>query len=228
MAANPPSSPAPMAKITAASVWQPPQDFLSKAHAVCDKSMSAISFPECFMNQIAAAGAPSDAVAFTRMLYQQNNGDVGIMTAYKSFGTVDAAQVVYPLRANTNYGLLLVNGDPNILDVDDLKKLDQAPMQQSPQFAALKNKYPQTDIWPGDRSGGHPWPGTRSISDGGIEFLVSYPLINGCHACARVGVARFGWEFDGSGKFLKTVYLPGLSSKSRSAPHPSTSSPPQQ
>ena len=112
----------PSGKIGASAVWQAPPDFVTKAHNVCDKSAGPASFPACFQNQIAAAGAPADAVSFTRMLFQQTNGDVGIMTAFKHYGPVDAAQVFYPLRANTNYGLLLVNGDPAVLDVDDLQK----------------------------------------------------------------------------------------------------------
>jgi len=207
MAASPPPPPS-TGKITAAAIWQPPQDFLSKAHSVCDKSMSAVSFPECFMNQIAVAGASSEAVAFTRMLYAQSDGQVGIMSAFQSFGKVDAAQVFYPLRANDNYGLLLVNGDPKMLDVDDLKKLDQTAMQQDSMFQAVKRKYPQMDIWPGDRSGKDPWPRVEALPDGGTELIVSYPLINGCHACQRAGVARYGWEFDASGKFLRTTYIP--------------------
>ena len=43
---------------------------------------------------------------------------------------------------------------------------------------------------------------------GGAEIIVSYPLINGCHACQRVGVARYGWDFDATGKFLRTTYIP--------------------
>ena len=208
MAATPPPPPPFTGKISAAAIWQPPQDFLSKAHTACDKAMSAVSFPECFMNQIAVAGAPSEAVAFTRMLYAQSDGQVGIMSAFQGLGKVDAAQVFYPLRANENYGLLLVNGDPTVLDVDDLKKLDQAAMQQDSMFQAVKKKYPQIDVWPGDRSGKEPWPRVQPLSDGGTEIIVSYPLINGCHACQHVGMARFGWNFDASGKFLRTTYIP--------------------
>ena len=198
----------PGGRIGASAVWQPPQDFNAKAHALCEKSAGPMSFPECFMNQIAAAGAPTDAVTFSRMLYEQTNGQVGIMTAFKSYGPVDAAQVLYPLRANDNYGLLLVNGDPKLIDVDDLQKLDRAAMEQEPMFQSVKQKYPQTDLWPGDRSGSNPWPREQPLPDGGTRFIVSYPLINGCHACRHVGLARFGWDFDAAGKFLRAAYIP--------------------
>ncbi len=218
-------------KIGASAVWQPPQDFITKAHSVCDKAAGPASFPACFMNQIAAAGAPADAVSFTRMLYQQSKGEVGIMSAFKNSGVVDAAQVFYPLRANDNYGLLLVNGGPKILDVDDFQRLDRKAMEQDPMFQAVKHKYSQMDIWPGDRSGSAPWPRVQPLPGGGTQFIVTYPLLNGCHACQHVGLARFGWDFDAKGNFLRTAYIPTppppkiLPRPGR--PQPPQSSPPQ-
>jgi hypothetical protein len=203
--AVPASSPG---RIGASAVWQPPQDFITKAHTVCDKGAGPASSTECFINQMSAAGAPADAVTFSRMLARESDGQVGIMTAFKSFGVVDAAQVMYPLRANDNYGLLLLNGNPNLLDVDDLKKLDRAAMEADPMYMAVKNKLPQSDIWPGDRSGSEPWPRVQPLPQGGIQLVVTYPLINGCHACQRTGLARFGWDFDASGKFLHTTFIP--------------------
>lgn len=208
MPASRSGAPTTSGKINAAAVWQPPQDFLTNAHNTCDKQAGPASFGECFINQMSAAGAPAGAVAFTRMLYRQSDGQVGIMTAFQDFGVVDAAQVLYPLRANDNYGLLLVNGEPPILDVDDLKKLDQSAMEQNGMFQSIKKKFPQTDIWPGDRSAKDLWPRTQPLPGGGTEFIVSYPLINGCHACDHVGLARFSWQFDANGKFLRTVYIP--------------------
>ncbi len=216
-------------EIGASAVWQPSQDLLSKAHLVCEKGAGPASFAECFLNQI-AAGAPADAVSFTRMLYRQNGGLVGIMTAFKKYGPVDAAQVFYPLRANDNYGLLLVNGDPKTLDVDNLQKLDRAAMEQSPMFQAVKQKFPQTDIWPGDRSSSAPWPQLQPVPEGGTEFIVSYPLINGCPACRHVRLTHFGWDFDASGKFLRTAYIPTpLPPKMLPRPHtPMSPQPPLQ
>jgi hypothetical protein len=201
------SAPAP-SKITASAVWQPPSDFVTKAHAVCDKAAGPASYGQCFVNQVAAAGAPADAVTFTRTLFKQSDREVGIMTAFKKFGPVDAAQVLYPLRANDNYGLLLVNGEPPLLNVDDFQKLDRAAMEQNPMFQAVKQKYPKTELFSGDRSGSAPWPRTQPLPGGGTEFVVTYPLLDGCHACASNGLARFGWDFDANGKFLRTVYIP--------------------
>ena len=193
-------------KIGASAVWQPTQDFVTKAHTACDKGEMS-DYGGCFITQMSLQGASADAVSFTRMLYKQSDGQVGIMTAFEKVGPVDMARVMYPLRANDNYGLLLVNGDPSILDVDDLKKLDQKAMKDHYFYQTVLAKYPKMDIWPGDRSGTE-WPQVKPIPNVGQQFIVGYPLMDGCHACRIVGLALFGWNFDNQGKFLGTQYIP--------------------
>ncbi|MGD0214729.1 MAG: hypothetical protein ABSB87_15995 [Terriglobales bacterium] len=190
------------AKIDASAVWQATPQFLAAGHAACD---SASRIVECLIGQMSKAGAPTAAVNFTRQLYKQSHGDFGIMTGFQDEGTVAFAWITYPLRANTNYGLLLVNGQPRIVDVEDLKLLDRKTMERSAQFQDLKNQFPNVDLWPGDRDG-KTWPNSQPGPNGGTQFVVGYPLINGCHACARAGLAIFTWNFDAQGKFLGTSF----------------------
>ena len=194
-----------MPKITAASVWQMPSTFLAAAHSACD-SAAPTNFAECFVGQMSKAGAPPAAVTFTHMLYKLSGGDVGIMSGFNAGGPVDVAFIVYPLRANTNNGILFVNGTPKIVNAEDLKLLDQAAMQQSPQFQNTKAQFPKTSLWPGDRDG-TTWPNANSNSEGGKSFTLGYPMLNGCHACEKVGTAEFNWKFGPTGKFLGTVFM---------------------
>jgi len=195
-------------KITASGVWQPPQDVFTKASKFCQTGAGPASFSVCYMNQLAAQGEPPDAVTFTRWLYDHFDQNLGIMTAFRSYAPVDAAQVMIPLRANDNDALLLVNGDPSVVNVDDFQKLDRATMEQDSLFQAIKQKYPKVELFPGDRSGSNPWPRVQPLPNGGTRFIVTYPLLDGCHACQSLGLARFGWDFDAKGKFLHTTYIP--------------------
>jgi|SRR5579862_2658386 len=195
----------PGKKLGASSVWPLPPQFMTGAHAACDKSAPA-AFASCVVDQMSKAGASADAVSFTRELYKQSSGDVGIMTGFQSVGPVDFAWITYPLRANTNYGLLFVNGKPAIVNVENLALLDRKTMQQTPQFKDLKFQFPQVDVWPGDRDG-KTWPNSQTLPMGGVQFTVGYPLINGCHACARAGSAIFTWNFSAEGKFLGTTFV---------------------
>jgi hypothetical protein len=156
--------------------------------------------------QMTQAGAPTAAVSFTRELFKQSHGEFGVMTGFQGGSPVAFAWINYPLRANANYGLLLVNGWPPIVNVEDLKLLDTKTMKQSFQFRDLKNQFPKVDVWPGDRDG-KIWPTSQSGPDGGTQFMVGYPLVNGCHACERAGFAIFTWNFDAQGKFLGTAFM---------------------
>lgn len=160
---------------------------------------------ECMTGQMQKAGAPTDSINFTSELYKQSRGDFGIMTGFQDEGSVAFAWITYPLRANTNYGLLLLNGQPRIVNVEDLKLLDTKSMRRSFQFQDLKGQFPNVDVWPGDRDG-KVWPNSQAGPNGGIQFTVQYPLINGCHACARAGFAIFNWNFNAQGKFLGTTF----------------------
>jgi len=192
-------------KIDASAVWQVSPQFLATAPASCYKSSDSGSL-ECLTGQMAKAGAPTAAVTFTRELYKQSHGQFGIMTGFQPQRPVAFAWITYPLRANTNYGLVLVNGRPPIVDFEDLKLLDRKTMEHSPQFQDLKNQFPKVDVWPGDRDG-KIWPNAQAGANGGTQFVVSYPLINGCHACQRAGLAIFTWNFGADGKFLGTSFV---------------------
>lgn len=192
------------ARISASAVWQMPGNFLSSAHLACDQGPSD-KYAECIITQMAKAGAPAAAVDFTRELYKESHGEFGVMTGFQHEGPVAFAWITYPLRANTNYGLLLVNGNPRIVNVEDLKLLDTKAMRQSFQFQDLKGQFPNVDVWPGDRDG-KTWPNSQPGPNHGIQFSVGYPLINGCHACARAGFAVFNWNFDAHGRFLGTAF----------------------
>jgi hypothetical protein len=191
------------AKIEPSSVWELLPQFMTMARAVCDQSSS--SYGDCMIGQMARAGAPDDALRFSRELYKENHGEFGVMTGFHEASPVSFAWITYPLRANTNYGLLLVNGQPRILNVEDLTLLDVRAMKQSSQFQDLKRQFPNVDVWPGDRDG-KIWPNSQVGPNGGVQFTVGYPLIDGCHACARAGTAIFNWNFDARGKFLGTSF----------------------
>jgi hypothetical protein len=192
------------AKIGGSAVWQTPPQFMTTAQAACNRASSS-RYGECMIAQIKKAGAPADAVRFTRELYDENHGEFGFMTEFQEAGPVSIAWITYPLRAKTNYGLLVVNGKPRIVSVEDLKLLDTKAMKRSPQFQNVKAQFPNVDVWPGDRDG-KTWPNWQIGPDGGIQFTIGYPLINGCPACAHAGSVIFNWNFDANGRFLGTTF----------------------
>ena len=92
-------------------------------------------------------------------------GEVGIMGSFHAVGPVDIAWVQYPM--NSTNGLFLVNGEPRIINVENLKLLDEKTMQQSFQFQDLLNQFPKASVWPGDRDG-QTWPNSQTGDKGGL------------------------------------------------------------
>lgn len=190
--------------IDGSAVWQPPSNFLASAHSACDKVTPSSKFSDCVIDQMSKQGASANAVSFTRELYKQTGGEVGIMEGFHKVGPVDIGWVEYPLRS-TN-GLVLVNGKPRIVNAEDLKQLDEKDLKQSFQFQDLQNQFPQVAVFPGDRSG-KTWPNSQPGNNGGLQFTIGYPLRNGCATCAHAGFALFTWNFNSSGKFTGTTFM---------------------
>lgn len=205
--------------ITSAAVWQMPGDFLTSAHTACDKVTPSMKFASCVIDQMPKAGAPAEVVAFSRELYKQTGGEFGFMGGFNKVGPVDIAWVQYPLRSSN--GLLLVNGKPRIINAEDLKLLDEKTMQQSFQFQDLQNQFPKVGLWPGDRDG-KTWPNSQTGNKGGLQFIIGYPLRNGCQTCAHAGFALFTWNFNPGGRFMGTTFMgmtpAPISPSSQSAP----------
>ena len=157
------------------------------------------------IGQMTKAGAPADAVQFTRELYKQSHGEFGVMTGFQNEGPVAFAWVTYPLRANTNYGLLLLNGQPPIVNVEDLKLLDVRTMKQSSQFQDAKRSFPKSMSGPEiamERDGrtrkSAPMAGSSSRSPIHCS-MVAMPAL-------APEQAIFNWNFDARGKFLGTSF----------------------
>src|SRR5580704_2930813 len=82
------------AKIGAWAVWQVSSKVLAATHTACDKSHPGDV--DCMIDQMAKAGAPADAVSFTRELYKQSHGEFGVMTGFQSQPPVAFAWIAYP------------------------------------------------------------------------------------------------------------------------------------
>lgn len=179
------------------AVWQPGSNFVPAMHASCRN----LAFPvlgRCFAARMAADGASPAAVQFAHRI-----GNQGFLRAFRNAGRVDIAYADYVFAANENQHVLLVNGSPAMIDVDDFRLLDQQQLGQNPVYRSLQKKFPRIALWPGDRFSTR-FPLVIRRADGGQRFVVRYRLQDFCHACAVVGMAAFAFDFDTTGRFLGT------------------------
>src|ERR1700741_628051 len=148
----------------------------------------------CFVDAMKSAGASDEAAAFVTEF--AGNG-LAFVRAFRNTGRVDIAYIEHLFRANDLDGVLLVNGTPPIIDVDDYKFISKEDLRKNDDYAALLQKYPNVNVFPADRYHTEQ-PVANPSENGGQEFQVEYLLQDGCHACARVGTLVVHFVFDNS------------------------------
>jgi hypothetical protein len=202
------------AKFNADALFQPGMGAMQAARDTCSK-VPGPGFGTCFVQQMQAAGASPQAVAFMHAVH-----DNGFMRDFKNSGRVDIAFAFFPFAANENQHCLLVNGTPSVIDVDDYTLLPKNELAKNPVYAALLRRFPNLAVFPGDRSGTG-FITAKDLPDSGQRFLVPYVLVDGCHACARTGALQLAFDFDKTGKFLGTKVAgvsPAAATRSESCP----------
>ena len=182
------------------AVWTPGMTIMQDIRQECS-SLSGRQFGECFANGMQKAGASPQAVAFTHRI-----DNTGYMRDFRPVGRVSIAYVNFPFRANENQGAYLVNGTPSLINIDDQSLLAKSELKKNPVYTRLAKKYSEITLFPDDRSGTSYLIAER-LPRGEQRFIVGYRLQNVCHACERVGKARFAFDFDSTGKFLGTKLI---------------------
>jgi hypothetical protein len=186
--------------MTADTVWNTDRQTILAARQRCADT-GGRELEECFADAMQSFGASPEAVAFTRSF-----GGGAFVRKFQETGRIDIAQIIYPFRPNENHGILLVNGEPPVVDVDDIARLPKEEMEQDRTYAAIRKNYPRVTLWPGDRSFKQV-PLVETLSGGGQAFVVSYILRNFCHACEVLGSAFFSFDFDKGGKLVGIHFL---------------------
>ena len=177
--------------ISAAAEWQPGMETF---RSIMNRCMNAPNPDGCKAKTLEESGASPAAITFSEL-----TGYDGFMRAFRKVGPVDVAYVLYPYRANENDGVLLVNGDPQVIDVDDDELVPKDDLKADPLYATLLQSNPGLTVWPGDRFDTR-YPVAEELPRGGQRFLVFYRLQT-CHACAQLGDATVAFDFDRTGKF---------------------------
>ena len=192
-------------QISPAAVWTPTANDLTQISQAC-KAARGADYSSCFITQMSALGAAPEAVAFTRSYAERSHGTVAFLKRFRPIDSVDLGYVFFPTAADFNQRWLLLNGSPAIIDVDDFSLLPQADMEKNSTFTALRIRYPKIALFDGDRSSDS-LPEMQTRADGAEEFAIDYPLKDQCRACATVGTAHFGFEFDPAGRLEAVKFL---------------------
>ena len=188
------------------AVWNAGQDDLRAIDQAC-KSSGVAEYSECFIDQMGGY-ASSDAVAFAQMLASQKPQRIGYLTGMRESGIVDLGYVAYPGNAQPRQGWALMNGDPALINVDDLSLLPKTDMEKDAIFKALHHDHPtlQLAVLDEQRQPGSS-PKMEPLGEGENRFVVPYSLKENCISCGVMARAIFGFDFDAAGRFLGVKFL---------------------
>jgi predicted secreted protein len=196
------TSPAPAFRVDAKAVWIPSASVLSDIRKVCSAGDPA-QHEACFVDSMKSAGASAEAVEFVKAF--ASNG-LAYVRAFRDTGRVSIAYIEYLFRANEMDGVLLVNGTPPMIDVDDYKYLSQGDLRKNGDYGALLQKYSNISVFPDDRYHTD-LPVEKNSTGDNQEFDVEYLLQDGCHACTRIGTLVASFIFDASGRLSEIRVL---------------------
>jgi hypothetical protein len=141
-------------------------------------------------------GASPEAVDFTQEYADENPGAIAILRSFHPVDEVDLGLISFPLSKDRGQHWVLLNGLPEIIDLNDPKLISQSDLQQNPDYLKLRAAHSSLEI-----SFAPAKPQAKKAADGGQSFMVSYPLVESCANCKPAGEARYSFDFDAAGEF---------------------------
>jgi hypothetical protein len=172
--------------------WNAPNEAMNKVTSDC---MTVKDPDGCFMRIMSSFGASKKALEFTKMA-SKKEGTTCYAYEFVEHGKVDLVKIEYPIQANTGGTFWLVNGNPEIIDVNDNRKhLNKINYRQDKTFKIILSTNPGIDIMRES-----PAYHAKINKDGGQSFIFSYPL-QSCRACEAVGSVDISFDFDAQGNF---------------------------
>lgn len=137
-------------------------------------------------------GVTTDAQNLSRTLFN-STGYIGILAGLSDAGQVDVAEIFFPMLANTNHQLALVNTSDGVQLATDLNFTRNPP--SVPSTRAILSRYPQAF-----ESGRVSVVAVRHLPGGNQRFVLADIVTNKCRACAPVAKSLRYFDFS-EGRF---------------------------
>jgi hypothetical protein len=151
----------------------------------------------CLLQKMREHGATKNAVAFTKWYFATPYGDSAYITALArpQYGPVQLASIFYPGNANNNAAYLFVNGtNPRVTDPNVVFASAAKPWTHNADYKAILGAHPNAFVYPALS-----FVGLARRDGGGQRFTLAAPILDGCHACARLGTVDIVYEFGNLG-----------------------------
>jgi hypothetical protein len=190
--------------ITSTAVWNPSSDVLTRIGQGC--ATAGTEDPsQCFTENMAAQGAPDDAVDFTRSYAELNHGTFAVLAYFHPLDAVDLGLAYFPSGKEIHHSWVLLNGTPAIVDINNLEQLPESELQKDSQYRAMAQQHVRAKLFPDDpQPNSSAEPESEKLPDGSQKFTARYAVRDGCRSCDLLGQADFIFYFNSGGE-LKTI-----------------------
>ncbi len=188
-------------QIGPSSVWHASEKQLHAVQHGC-KGLEDDAYLHCFTSQMANLGASAEAIDFTQEYADDHEGRIAILRGFHALDAVDLGYAFFPDDPESQQGWVLLNGSPDIFNVDDQESVPREQLSRNPQFLALSAAHPNAGIYPdSSQRPDDGMPQVRKTADGGQQFIIDYAIRDGCRTCALLGIASYSFDFAPSGEF---------------------------
>lgn len=163
----------------------------------CNAAPTVADSWSCLLGKMRAGGASAEAIGFAGRLNAMDNP--GWADGFKPYGRIALVSAVYPFRANTNGGYVLVGGSPAIVNTEgfDLGAADKRRSDYRRLIARAPEVFLITRL-AFDRFEARPH---------GAQRFVFTDYFATCRACALEATAYIAFDFDARGRFLGSRLL---------------------
>ena len=173
------------------AVLQDPQSIIPISSACYAAASGKARSPDvaqsCIIEKLKAIGASAQAIAFAAYAPVP-----AAIEYYKQSRNVAAVYAVMRWADGASGWALI--GDSG----EAVGMWEPTGVERDPRFAAFMQAHPGATLWmPVDRGD---TPVALPISDGGERLIMPF-TIKTCHACAVIGKARLGFDFDRAGRY---------------------------
>jgi hypothetical protein len=160
---------------------------------------------------MAASGAPVDAVNVARKFAQQYQGEVAVMRSFRNIGAADLVSVIHPFRpifvkgrqVGMSTSLILISNDPHTPYVGDPGNIDKHQLEELPWYQNLKKQHPKLHLLKSHQPYRN-WFDVEQQEHRALRHKEGYLVTDGVHDNQFLGTALFEWDFDTTGRFLRT------------------------
>ncbi|MBF0555287.1 MAG: hypothetical protein HQK96_12150 [Nitrospirae bacterium] len=183
------------------ATWIPVPKLLDKMKDECWNVNPFLLSPQkasqCCIDIMESAGAPPEAVAFSRAMLQKRGDTFCYMSSFKKVSIVDIAELACPFRDEETSDMVLLNGQPAIVEINDMNNLSKINLLSEPDYLKMLGRHTEALLWP--YTGG--LVEVKKLPQGAERYVFDFRLLNGCEACPLAGVMTVGYDFNAAGSF---------------------------